>query len=129
MKQAKVISQQGFTLLEVLVALAVLALAMGAIIKTVSNNTRNAAYLQEKTFAHWVAVNRLVEVQLEKEWPPIGTTTGSQEMAGYEWYWLMKVEETPDKDVRRVNISVRTSLPDMDEPIASIVGYSGRTER
>ncbi len=56
---------RGFTLLEVLVALAVLAIAMAALIKTGGENTRSAAYLRDKTLAQWVAMNVIAEQRLK----------------------------------------------------------------
>ena len=55
---------RGFTLLEVLVALAVIAIALASIIKAVGTGAANASYLRDKTFAHWVAANRLAQMQI-----------------------------------------------------------------
>mgnify|MGYP001825921208 CR=1 FL=1 len=84
----------GFTLLEVLVALAVLAIAMGAVIKVSATNSSNAAYLKEKTIAHWVAMNKVNELRLTDDWPSIGTKKDTEIMAGEEWRWQMKISKT-----------------------------------
>ncbi|MEJ2142148.1 MAG: type II secretion system minor pseudopilin GspI [Gammaproteobacteria bacterium] len=97
----------GFTLLEVLVALAVLAIAMGAIIKVSASNISNSAYLKEKTFAHWIAVNKANEFRLTENWPSVGNRNGSIVMAKQEWRWQVKVSNTPDKNVRRLDIDVQ----------------------
>ena len=97
----------GFTLLEVLVALAVLAIAMAAVIKVSASNTSNAAYLKEKTIAHWVAVNKANELRLADNWPSVGNKNGSVVMARQEWRWQVKVSNTPDKDIRRLDIEVQ----------------------
>lgn len=97
----------GFTLLEVLVALAVLAIALAALIKGGGENASNAAYLRDKSIAHWVAMNRVAELQLQEQWPATGTTRGSEEMAQREWFWLAKVSDTFDDDVRRLEVEVR----------------------
>lgn len=97
----------GFTLLEVLVALAVLAIALAALVKGGGENASNAAYLRDKTIAHWVAINRVTELQLQEQWPSTGTTRGSEEMAQREWFWLAKVSDTFDDDVRRLEVEVR----------------------
>ena len=83
-------SSRGFTLLEVLVALAIIAIAMGALIKTSGGQTANASYLKEKTLAHWVGMNQLVEQRITRGWPDIGNHQGSTEMARKEWYWKSK---------------------------------------
>ncbi len=97
---------RGFTLIEVVVALAVLALAMGALISGMARYADNAAVLREKTVALWVAHNRLTEIGLEASWPAIGKSDGDAEMAGIEWRWDATVSETPDPRVRRVDITV-----------------------
>jgi general secretion pathway protein I len=96
----------GFTLLEVLVALAVVAIAMGALLKSGVGGTATAMHLEEKLFANWVATNRLAEMQVGPEWPAVGETTGMSPMAGRDWYWRQSVSATPDSDMRRVDIEV-----------------------
>jgi general secretion pathway protein I len=104
--------QGGFTLLEVMVALAVIAFALAAAVSAVSGNTRNAAGLQQRTYAHWVAMNKLAEMQLSDPWPAMTTTTGSSLLARHEWFWRMKVSAAADKSVRQVDISVRADEDD-----------------
>ena len=99
--------QSGFTLLEVMVALTIIALGMAAIIKTVASTTINSAYLRDKTFAHWVAQNQMTELELTAAKPNIGFTEGSEKLAGITWYWTRKIDGTEDPDTRRVEISVR----------------------
>ena len=99
-------SARGFTLLEVLVAVAVLAMALGAIISGMARYADNAGYLRQKTIAIWVAHNRLTEVELEDQWPEVGKSDGEAEMAGIKWKWRMVVQETQDDNLRRVDIEV-----------------------
>lgn len=98
---------RGFTLIEIIIAVAVLATAMGAIITGMARYADNAATLREKTVALWVAHNRLTELQLEPGWPETGKSDGDVEMAGAEWRWFVTVAETPDPNVRRVDIRVQ----------------------
>ncbi len=117
--------QRGFTLLEVIVALAVIAFALGAAVSAVSGNTRNAAGLQQRTYAHWVAANKLAELHLSRQWPATRTTRGSSLLARHEWFWEMRVQETPDRSVRRVDIAVRAAEDD-DSPVTSLTGFVGQ---
>ena len=108
MMRAHPSSLQGFTLIEVLVAMAVLAIAMGSIIKSVGQTVSNIDYVRDKTFAHWVAMNHLAEIQIFGK-VPTGTETGSEQMAGQEWFWKTTSTEM-NKDypgVSQVQIEVR----------------------
>ena len=97
----------GFTLLEVMVALAIIALGMAAVIKTVSTTTVNSSYLRDKTFANWVAQNQLAEIELSTTEPKKGFTDGDETLAGIKWYWTRKVDGTEDPDTNRIEITVR----------------------
>lgn len=78
---------RGFTLLEVMVALAVVALALGAIIESTGQGARNAAYLRDRTIAHWVATDVITEMQVAKDFAALGLRNGSRDMAGQTWEW------------------------------------------
>lgn len=118
--------QRGFTLLEVLVALAVLAFAMAALIKTGAENARAAAYLRDKTLAQWVAMNVIAEQQLSAAWPSKGTKRGSEEMGLHEWFWELRVAETFDEDVRRLEVAVRATDDKEHTPLVILVAFLAR---
>ena len=118
--------QQGFTLLEVMVALAILAIVMGALIKVTDSYAFNAGYLQEKTLAQWIAENKAVEYQLMQEFPVVGSKEGMTEMAKVEWQWRVKVSNTEDKRLRRLDISVALQQGDLDTPITTLVAFVGQ---
>ena len=111
---------KGFTLLEVLVATTVIAIALAAIIRLSAMSSSNLAHLRDKTFAHWVAMNQMAELQASDSYPAIGRSSGEEEMAGREWYWTMEVQKTPDKDLRRVEIKVRLE-EDRDAPSLTVL--------
>ena len=118
---------RGFTLIEILIAVAVLAVAMSALISGMARYADNAAYLREKTVALWVAHNRLTEIDLEPAWPSLGKSDGDAEMAGIEWRWFVAVAETPDPDVRRVEIRVQAKGHDYDAAtLSSFVARIGK---
>lgn len=118
--------QLAFTLLEVLVALAVLAMGMGAVIKVVSSQAIQVSYLKEKTIAQWIASNKANEVQLAA-WPATGTSGGSEFMAQQEWSWKLTVSNTPDKDIRRLDIEV-SRADEQGEPVVRFIAFKGHQE-
>ncbi len=100
----------GFTLLEVLVALAVLAIAMGAIINAATQSIASTAYLRDQTFASWVALNQANERLLDPEpWPEAGSRQGSAELAYRTWRWEVRFAKTGDPDLRRIEVTVRAA--------------------
>ncbi|KAB7622991.1 type II secretion system minor pseudopilin GspI [Alkalilimnicola sp. S0819] len=114
-------NERGFTLLEVLIAVAILAIALGAVIKSVTAHTANGSYLRERSFAHWVATDRLAELRLEERFDT-GRESGRTEMADREWPWRIEIEETPNDNVRRVRVTVYSPEND-DNQLASLTGF------
>jgi len=121
---APVKSSKGFTLIEVIVALGIMATAMAAVMMTVTANARNASGLKERSFAHWVAMNKMNELLIlnENEFPSIKKTTGSVLMARHEWFWEQEIEKTEVDTVRRAHIRVRVNEND-EYPITTLVGF------
>lgn len=113
----------GFTLLEVLVALVVLSIALTAAIALGTHNADNAARLEAKTLAHWVAMNEVAELQLTKPAPPAGVHEGNETMLGRDWYWRAKVANTDDAYVRRLTVEVRRR-PHAKDVLAVLTGYA-----
>ncbi len=99
-------TRRGFTLIEVMVALAIIAIALASLIKASGSHTRSAAYLKSKTLAHYVALNEIAKVQVEKKWPSIGSKSKSSEMAGSEWFWVSEVNKTQSKNIRNIKLTV-----------------------
>jgi len=112
--------QAGFSLMEVLVALAVLAIAMAALVKSAGSFTSNQAYLENKTIAHWVALNQLALLRTSDK-PSLGTDEGEQEMAGRVWRWRTVLSSTPDADVLQAEVSVRQE--NSETQFALLTGY------
>jgi len=111
----------GFTLVEVMVALSIIAIGLAAVISTVASTTVNSAYLRDKTFAHWVAQNQLAEVELTDVKPKFGFTDGNEKLAGMTWYWTRKVDKTEDPDTSRVEITVRADKDKSAQNLATLV--------
>jgi general secretion pathway protein I len=97
---------RGFTLIEVLVALVIAAIALSAISRTTIQSTDSAQALRDRQLALWVAQNELTQIRVARQWPSIDTTEGSESMAGREWHWTRKVAATPEPLLRRIEIEV-----------------------
>jgi general secretion pathway protein I len=115
-------NQHGFTLLEVLVALTILAIALASVITMASNQALNTTHLRDKTLAHWVAMNKIAELQLTAEWPAEGKNQGNEEMGLREWYWVTTVSETPDERVRQVKIAVYHDKQE-EHPVTTLISF------
>jgi len=97
----------GFTLLEVLVALAIVTVGMAALLSTLSMSADSVSYLRDKMFAEWVALNRIEEVRLGLQRPQTGKTDGEAELADRKWRWEQEVLETEVKGILRIDVRVR----------------------
>jgi general secretion pathway protein I len=116
----------GFTLMEVLVALLIVSLGMLAVIETVSQTASNSGYLRDKTIAHWVAMNRITELRLQKQSPSPGESKGDVEMVGQKWHWRTTVATTAVASVIRIDVNVAPAGEDEDNSsIASVSGFFG----
>ena len=117
--------QRGFTLVEVLIALAIIAISLGAILNTSGNQASQAAYLKQKTIAHWVAMNELTQLQLSDEFPSTGESTGVTEMNNTEWHWIRKTIKTEDDDARQVEFTVYADAAH-ERNLTRLIGFVNR---
>jgi general secretion pathway protein I len=124
-RHSRIHAQQGFTLIEVMVALVVIALGMLGVIQAVSQTASNSGYLRDKTVAHWVAMNQLTSVRLQKSAPGVDKSSDEVEMAGRNWKWTMDVTQTPVETIRRIDISVRPADSKEGSSLASVTGFYG----
>ena len=117
--------QRGFTLLETLVALAILAIALTAAFRALGVTAQSAAELRERMLGDWVAENRLAELRATAAWPSPGVSEGSAEQAGRSYRWREEVKTTANPLFRRVDVSV--FAPESDtHAIARLTGYVAR---
>jgi general secretion pathway protein I len=115
----------GFTLIEVLAALVIVALGMLGVIEAVTQNAKNGSYLREKTLAHWIAMNVITERRLQPSPPDIAETSDEIEYAGERWRWTLRVSETPVESLRRMDVFVRPADAPEDEALATLTGFYG----
>lgn len=122
---------KGFTLLEVMVALLVVAVALPAMLILIMSQLDGAANIREKTFAHWVADNELTRIRLRQQYFP-GTRlseseSGQVDMIGLQWRWTLETEETEVENFYRLDLRVAkansSGSNDMREPLAIISGF------
>ena len=119
----------GFTLLEVLVALAVAGIGLAGVIKVAGGNAYNAQYLQEKTLAQWVAMNRISELRVRKDFPSVGDEKGDSEMADRTWYWKQVTKAAPfaipgiAQKLRQVEVSVYADKDLKSSPLAILTTF------
>ena len=119
--QITIRKQQGMTLLEVMLALIILATSGLAVMKSASETLNNQAYLQQKTLALWVASNRLVELKLQEQWPSESWKNESEELAGNTWYLRYQTVATGDNNFKALDIEVSTKKE--GSPLAYIRTY------
>ena len=118
------IRQRGFTLIEVMVAMAITALGLSATYYAIMQSVSAVDRLQDKTYAHWIALNQLTEMRLQQQVPEIGETNGDLEYADQRWFWRSSVSESGVDNLYRVDIEVsKENSP--DDIVSDIVGFIG----
>lgn len=101
--------ERGFTLLEMLVALAVFSLAALALLRLEGATVRQTGELDERMLAQLVARNLAVETLTDPAPPPLGASAGETVNGGRRWRWSRVTSRTPDQRLVRVDISVATA--------------------
>ena len=112
----------GFTLVEVLVALAIIAIALMAALRAAGQGTSNVGELRLRLLASWVAENRLAEHRAREDWLPLGIQTGSERQGGLDFDWREEVIATPNPAFRRVDVRVFESQ-ETSYALAHLAGF------
>ena len=115
----------GFTLVEILIALAVLAIALTAAAHSLGAAVDTTGALRERTLARWVAEDKLADLELKGEWPALDTKEGDAEMGGRKFHWIQETGVTPVARMRRVEVSV--VVPGGKVPLVRLTGFVEQT--
>jgi len=118
---------KGFTLLECLIALAILAVALMAGLRAAGTTTHSAYALRDHSLASWVAQNQLALLRAEQTWPALGRSEGEAVQAGRTFRWEQTVQPTPNPLFRRVEVLIFEA--DASAPLASLSGFVVRPLR
>jgi general secretion pathway protein I len=114
----------GFTLIEVMVALTIIAISLGALLSTSGTQANSAAYLKQKTLAHWVALNELAQLNVENTFPNTGESKGSTSMANHDWYWVRKTTKLADSNNRREVVFTVYLDKERKQNLTTLTGYA-----
>lgn len=115
--------QAGFTLLEVMVALAIAALSLTAVTAAMSQMVDAANSMKDRTYASWIAQNKIAELRLANVVPEVSEDSGEIEYAGLEWTWRSRISETGVENLYRVDVEV--SFVESEGVIRTVTGFIG----
>lgn len=99
-------NRTGFTLIEVLIALAIVAVALAATLRAAGQSTANVVEMRSRLLAGWVAENLLAEHRARADWLPIGIQRGHEREGGIDFSWRKEVITTPHPAFRRIDVFV-----------------------
>jgi len=114
---------RGFTLLEVLVALTIVALSLTAVAASMSQMIDAATTMRDRTYASWIAQNKITEIRLANTIPDVGSSTGEVEFGNADWEWRVVISESGIEDFMRIDVSV--SLVGEEYVIRTVTGFIG----
>ena len=121
MRRTRAGTARGFTLIEILVALMVLAIALAAAARSLGAATDTTVALRDRTLARWVAEDHLTNMELQHAWPALDVKEGEAEMGGRPFRWREETTATPAVRMRRVELSVL--LPGAKSPLVRVSGF------
>lgn len=116
-------TNSGFTLIEVMVAMAIAALGLAAVAASISQMVDAGVAMQQRTYASWIAHNKIAELRLANVIPDVSESSGDTTYANREWTWRATVSETGVENLFRVDVQV--GLADGDENIRTVTGFIG----
>ena len=114
--------RKGFTLVEVLVALAIVSIALLSALRAAGLGTNNVGELRSRLLAGWVAENLLAEHRARADWLPLGVQRGSSREGGLDFAWREEVIATPNAAFRRVDVRVFATAEE-SHSLAHLAGF------
>jgi general secretion pathway protein I len=116
--------RRGFTLLEVLIGLLVLAIALIALTRTAAVQADQFALLRERTIAGWLAQDLLAETRVGNPFPPTGSSNGTRRFGARDWRWEVRVQGTDVPTIHRIEVRVAAAA-DPDVTLVQLTGLAG----
>jgi general secretion pathway protein I len=106
-----------------MIALIIVALSLTAVAASMSQMIFKAKMMRDRTYASWIAQNRIVEIRLAPATPDVGASNGEVQYANVDWSWRAVVSETGVDDLYRIDVSV--SFAGSDDNIRTVTGFVG----
>lgn len=125
LEHVKMQLERGFTLLEILVALAIAVIGIMAVAKTTHSAVSLQQTTEDRVLATWIASNRLAELRITRAWPSPVSRDSAQELGGRMWYAREEVSATVDPDLLRIDLTVYRDQ-DYQHLSATLFGYLAR---
>ena len=122
MAKSRCARRKGFTLVEVLVALAIVSIALLSALRAAGQGTNNVGELRSRLLAGWVAENLLAEQRARADWLPIGIQRGTARQGSLEFAWREEVIATPNASFRRVDVRVFATAEE-SHSLAHLAGF------
>lgn len=113
----------GFTLIEVMVALVIISLALTGVAASMGQMIDTANTMRDRTYASWIAQNKITELRLSGVIPEVGETSGEEDYANTTWAWSAEISETGIENLMKVD--VRVFYPGVDVPVRLVTGFIG----
>lgn len=113
----------GFTLIEVMVALAIVSFSLTAIAASMNQMIDAANSMRERTYASWIAENKIAELRLSNTLPEVSSSSGEVTYANSEWQWRTVVSETGIENFYRIDVSV--SHAGSEYVVRTVTGFIG----
>ncbi len=118
---------KGFTLIEVMVALMVIAIALPALLSTMYKQVDGTAYLRDKSVAQWVASNRMEETRIRAQrlqQVVTGKRSGVTTLADRDWFWWLESTPTEVENFNRIEVRVSLVEDEDAQPLYTLVAFA-----